>query len=386
MKGLKGAWGCTLRRPLVLLALLLPVFLATSADSSAAPCTIVGTPKADTLKGTGKGDVICGLKGSDRLLGLGSNDILRGGPGDDRLLGGIGRDGLVGGPGGDAMDGGVGDDRFSGGDGVDKADYCSLPLPLNAALEQNLVTGQGTDRLDTSTEEIVGSRGADLLTGSSRDDVIDGCAGNDTIPGEAGDDDLTGGKGADSIDGGSGANPCRGDDSGSWNEADVINFQTCEVVSPPRIVSVVASTDRIDTTLGPQSVVFTLVLEDDLSGFPTPETPSPYQPCGLVFVPEDPKSTQQDYGSSCGRVREDLVTTADGRVLKTEVTHTVTLQRFSKRGNWGVYVGCSSGDPLTSAPSLGGRSGNCSVVWDLLGNTRYVSYASSPPIPTFVNG
>jgi DNA-binding beta-propeller fold protein YncE len=60
--------------------------------------TIVGSPKADQLRGTRFPDVIAGAGGNDRIKGLGRGDRLCGGKGRDRVLGGKGRDRLQGGP------------------------------------------------------------------------------------------------------------------------------------------------------------------------------------------------------------------------------------------------------------------------------------------------
>jgi hypothetical protein len=62
---------------------------------------IVGTPKADVLKGTRGPDTINGRGGNDRLSGLAGNDVLIGGAGNDRLVGGPGKDTLRCGPGKD---------------------------------------------------------------------------------------------------------------------------------------------------------------------------------------------------------------------------------------------------------------------------------------------
>ena len=63
--------------------------------------TIVGSPKADVLKGTKFADVIAGVGGGDRIRGRGGRDRICGGKGRDRLVGGAGRDRLSGGPGRD---------------------------------------------------------------------------------------------------------------------------------------------------------------------------------------------------------------------------------------------------------------------------------------------
>jgi Ca2+-binding RTX toxin-like protein len=82
--------------------------------------TIVGSTKADVIRGSRFGDVIATLAGKDKVLGLGGRDIICGGAGPDRLLGGGGRDVLLGGPGPDRLAGGKGRDKLRGGPGRDR--------------------------------------------------------------------------------------------------------------------------------------------------------------------------------------------------------------------------------------------------------------------------
>lgn len=56
---------------------------------------IVGTNKADRLRGTELGELIKGLNGNDKLHGKGGDDILNGGRGSDDLYGGAGADTFV---------------------------------------------------------------------------------------------------------------------------------------------------------------------------------------------------------------------------------------------------------------------------------------------------
>ncbi len=88
-----------------------------SATSESAPLekastarNIVGSKRADVLRGGSKADLIDGRAGNDRIYGLGGNDRLLGGPGNDRLVGGPGNDRLSGGPGRDAISCGSGRD------------------------------------------------------------------------------------------------------------------------------------------------------------------------------------------------------------------------------------------------------------------------------------
>jgi len=73
--------------------------------------TIVGTNRADRLRGTRGGDVIAALGGDDRVAALGGDDVVCGGRGRDTLRGGRGRDRLAGGPQRDACIGGAARDR-----------------------------------------------------------------------------------------------------------------------------------------------------------------------------------------------------------------------------------------------------------------------------------
>jgi Ca2+-binding RTX toxin-like protein len=85
-------------------------------------CTIVGTARADVLRGTSGHDVICGFGGNDRLFGRGGADVLVGGAGNDRLDGGPGADEMEGDAGNDvllARD--LARDRISGDGGRDRA-------------------------------------------------------------------------------------------------------------------------------------------------------------------------------------------------------------------------------------------------------------------------
>lgn len=94
----------------------LPVIAQGGASGERKPCTIVGTPAAESLLGTSGNDVICGRGGADTIFAGSGNDIVRGGRGADRLQGGSGSDVVQGGPGRDlifAYDGTR--DRLSGG-------------------------------------------------------------------------------------------------------------------------------------------------------------------------------------------------------------------------------------------------------------------------------
>lgn len=122
------------------------------------PCTIIGTPGRDVLRGGPRADVICGRGGDDVLIGNGGDDELRGGPGDDVLRGGAGSDLLRGGRGNDRLIGDDGGDRLRGHAGSD--------LLLGGPGDDRLSGGRGPDRLE-------GGLGADVLLGGPGDDHED---------------------------------------------------------------------------------------------------------------------------------------------------------------------------------------------------------------------
>jgi Ca2+-binding RTX toxin-like protein len=103
-----------------------------SADASETigvkSCTIIGTIEPETIHGTPRKDVICGLHGADRIFGEASNDVIRsyhgddyvnGGSGDDVVKAGYGRDEVLGSIGNDTLDGDEQNDFINGGSGSD---------------------------------------------------------------------------------------------------------------------------------------------------------------------------------------------------------------------------------------------------------------------------
>jgi hypothetical protein len=99
---------------------LRPVIGVEEFASSPRPCTIVGTPGRDRLRGTPRHDVICGRGGSDEIDGRAGDDVLFGDAGDDELAGGDDDDTLYGGAGDDDLEAGGGTDVASGGPGADR--------------------------------------------------------------------------------------------------------------------------------------------------------------------------------------------------------------------------------------------------------------------------
>ena len=95
-----------------------------------APATIVGTARANVLRGTRKRDVIVALGGADRIYGRGGDDL------------------LCGGAGGDLLDGGPGRNRVDGGAGVDtclranRSAKCEKPPRAGPAIEGLTLDGK----------------------------------------------------------------------------------------------------------------------------------------------------------------------------------------------------------------------------------------------------
>jgi CSLREA domain-containing protein len=92
----------------------------------ARPVTVVGTPRSETLAGSGDAEVFLALAGDDTVEAGGGDDRVCGGGGRDVLRGDGGADLLAGERGNDALDGGPGSDRCEGGPGSDTAVRCEI--------------------------------------------------------------------------------------------------------------------------------------------------------------------------------------------------------------------------------------------------------------------
>jgi hypothetical protein len=235
---------------------ILPSLLVVTA-SSAARCTVTGTPGNDVITGTAGKDVICGLAGNDTINGLGGDDTLEGGDGNDKLGGGPGADTL------------------NGGNGGDTVSYAASNAPLHVNLATHRATGEGTDTL-TGIDNAVGSShpdtlvgnvyannlsgggGGDQVHGGSGDDHLTGGNGADRLFGEPNDDSLDGGPGADYLDGGTGDNVCvNGDGDQLANDCDS---------SPPVLAGLTISPTTMDTSSGPQRVTVDVHATDEIAG------------------------------------------------------------------------------------------------------------------------
>ena len=102
--------------------------------------TIVGSLRADRLKGTRRADVIVALGGNDKIAAGRGNDTVCAGTGNDNMDGGSGNDRLYGQDGKDKLGGGAGKDSLIGGGGKDNL--------LGGAGKDSLLGGGGRDKLN----------------------------------------------------------------------------------------------------------------------------------------------------------------------------------------------------------------------------------------------
>lgn len=214
-------------------------------------CTIVGSPRAELIRGTSHADFICGAGGRDRIdpgpgadviyghgtilggaggdrvlvaggdwqrqPGLGRADpfvgrsVVQLGLGDDFAVGLAGSETVFGGPGNDIVEGGEGNDRLLGQAGKDD---------LSGQADADVLDGGGGD------DSLAGHAGDDVVRGGPGDDLVLGGyfnssnerlspGGGDRLSGGPGRDRLAGGKGHDRVDGGPGPDDLSG---GSGND------------------------------------------------------------------------------------------------------------------------------------------------------------------------
>ena len=169
---------------------------------------IIGTPKADVLKGTNGVDIICGFKGPDTLKGLDGNDIILGGEGKDTLLGGDGKDLMNGDEGDDEMDGEGGSDKVKGRLGDDDVRGGAGGDVVRGGVGDDDVFGDAAD------DQVFGGIGADDMFGNGGDDRMYGKPGADNMQGGNGNDRLRGGKSYDALDGGDDRDACHTQEGG----------------------------------------------------------------------------------------------------------------------------------------------------------------------------
>jgi Ca2+-binding RTX toxin-like protein len=128
-----------------------------------ADCTIIGTPKADVIRGSSGNDVICGLGGNDKIVGATGKDLIDGGSGNDRLVGSGGADVLAGLAGKDKLTGSSKGDRIGGGAKGDR-------IAGNGG-KDHIKAGGGADRISggASRDRISGGPGRDRAVNSAHD-------------------------------------------------------------------------------------------------------------------------------------------------------------------------------------------------------------------------
>lgn len=206
------------------------IFTGNNADN-----TLIGTDEDDQINGLGGNDLIDGRFGFDHMDGGDGNDTTTydfyfggisanlqtgvvsfpgngdrtdtlinienviGSQGNDVIVGDGFDNSLSGGAGDDLLDGGFGFDRLDGGDGNDTTTYEFYSGGINADLQTGIVTFPGNFGNDTlvNVENLIGSRGDDVITGSTVSNTLQGGEGNDTLNGKEGNDILIGGSGND---------------------------------------------------------------------------------------------------------------------------------------------------------------------------------------------
>ncbi len=165
----------------------------------------------DTLHGDDGNDRLYGGDGDDDLYGDNGNDWLWGGWGSDVLQGDAGNDALFGNEGDDILSGG--NDLISGGSGIDTVSFENLDgaavfFLMQPNGSQSYTKGEpsatnpagflnGTDQLDGTIENFIGSRFDDDLFGNLMTNRLEGSSGNDTLSAFWGSDTLVGGGGSD---------------------------------------------------------------------------------------------------------------------------------------------------------------------------------------------
>jgi Ca2+-binding RTX toxin-like protein len=160
--------------------------------------TVFGTSDDNEIHGGSGNDILYGKGGNDRLYGEGDNDILVGGYGFEYLHGGNGIDTVK-------------YDYYDGG--------AMINLSTGKTVFDGNVNSSDYDEL-VSIENVVGSKGNDIITGdhhnnhlngSDGNDIIHGGRGNDTLVAGGGDrNTLVGGTGQDKLIGGGGIDTMTG--------------------------------------------------------------------------------------------------------------------------------------------------------------------------------
>jgi len=146
-------------------------------------------------------NVICGTHGNDTIHGTHGNDVIYAGSGNDIIYGGNGNDIIYAGDGDDFIIGGFGLDTIYGGRGNDTISWDNLGSGLSVDLaSQRVHFNAGGGERFFSIENVIGSRGNDVIRGNWKNNVLSGNAGNDRIIGSWGNDVIAGDEGFDTVD------------------------------------------------------------------------------------------------------------------------------------------------------------------------------------------
>ena len=157
---------------------------------------VIGSPRGDTIHGSGGANEIWGGAGADVLVGHGGDDTLDGGPGGDILDGDFDSSNASGTQSGDVR-------SLTGTAGTDTVTYensdAGVRVTVNATTGNEGGDAEG-DRL-FNVENLVGSNHNDRLFGDGANNKLTGGDGDDRIVAGVGDDTVEGGAGADTMDG-----------------------------------------------------------------------------------------------------------------------------------------------------------------------------------------
>ncbi|WP_183094712.1 calcium-binding protein [Nocardioides stalactiti] len=167
------------------------------ASGSVAVDLVAGTTTRAATDSLGGVEVVIGTAGNDRIEGNAGGQRFEGRGGDDVLLGGNDGDQLLGGEGNDTIRPGRGDDLANGGPGTDLLSYqdvvgigVAVAVDLAAATSSGEKTGEDSV---PSFENLIGTRGWDVLQGTDGPNMINGNQGSDSIHPRLGDDEIFGG-------------------------------------------------------------------------------------------------------------------------------------------------------------------------------------------------
>jgi Ca2+-binding RTX toxin-like protein len=182
--------------------------------------SLYGGPGNDTLTG-GHRDIsyVFGGDGNDTLTGGIAQDYIRGEQGNDTIDGGAGDDYLYGGTENDTVHGGLGNDTIledagrdvlDGGSGIDEVNYDRHPAGVTVTLDGAANDGRPgeLDNVQSTIEDVTGTRYNDKLVGNGTANHLSGLEGNDQLYGYDGNDVLDALDGPGYIDGGPGSDTC----------------------------------------------------------------------------------------------------------------------------------------------------------------------------------